>query len=375
MNRFDILPGRMDLPGETICQYGSSEELAAECARFGNKGLLVHGRSLAKRGKISKITASAPPEVEVATWEHPGGEPTLRQLDKLLTMARETRPDWIAALGGGSVIDLAKAAAGLYHAKGNVTAYHDGAPITTAGLPFIAAPSTAGTGSEATKVSVLTNEETGIKKSFRSPHMMARLIILDPGLLKGSPEQVIAHAGMDALTQAIESYTSTGATWFTRQLALEGARLLFSNLVSVYETEGTDSSAAENVLVGSYLTGLAFSSSRLGVVHGLAHPLGARYKLPHGLVCAACLPYVLAFNRDAMIEDYETLSEAAGTDLLAAVAGLLADLDIDNPFKGKGFYDLDDMIEEVLASGSTKHNPRQVTESDARSLIRELFTY
>ncbi|WP_187170341.1 iron-containing alcohol dehydrogenase family protein [Salidesulfovibrio onnuriiensis] len=375
MNSHHLLPQRMDLPGTTVCAAGSSENLPAECARFGPRGLLVHGRSLSKRGKISKIAATAPAAMEIATWEHPGGEPTLRQLEKLLKTAREFRPDWIAAVGGGSVMDLAKGCAGLYAEHGNVTAYHDGAPITTMGLPFVAAPSTAGTGSEATKVSVLTNEETGIKKSFRSPHMMARLIVLDPGLLKGSPRHVIAHAGMDALTQAIESYTSTGATWFTRQLALRGAQLLFQNLVSAYESEGEDLEAAEAILTGSYLAGVALSSSRLGVVHGLAHPLGARYKLPHGLVCAACLPYVLTYNREAMGEDYEDLSRAAGTDLLAAVAGLLADLDIDNPFKGRGFYDLDGMIKEVLASGSTAHNPREVTTSDARSLIRELFTY
>lgn len=375
MSRHDTLPKRMNLPGATIISRGSSEELPAECSRFGNRGLLVHGGSLRRRGKIGKIVASAPPSMEVVTWEHPGGEPTLRQLDALLDAARSEKPDWVAAIGGGSVIDLAKGCAGLYSEHGNVTAYHDGAPITTKGLPFIAAPSTAGTGSEATKVSVLTNEETGIKKSFRSPHMMARLIILDPGLLKGSPKNVIAHAGMDALTQAIESYTSTGATWFTRQMAHEGVRLLFANLVSAYETEGEDQEAAEAILLGSYLTGMAFSSSRLGVVHGLAHPLGARYKLPHGLACAACLPYVLTYNREAMGEDYETLSRAAGTDLLAAVAGLLADLDITNPFKGRGFYDLDGMIKEVLASGSTMHNPRKVTESDARALIRELFTH
>lgn len=375
MSHYNTLPERMELPGAVISREGASENLPFECAHFGNRGLMVHGRALRKRGKIGKIAASAPAGMEVVTWEHPGGEPTLRQLDALLKFARREKPDWVAAIGGGSVLDLAKACAGLYHEPGKSEAYHDGAPIRTRGLPFIAAPSTAGTGSEATKVAVLTNEESGIKKSFRSPFMMARLIVLDPGLLKGSPPEIIAHAGMDALTQAIESYVSTGATWYTRQQALKGVALLFPNLKTAFESSGEDIDAATAILQGSFLTGMAFSTSRLGVVHGLAHSLGARYKLPHGLVCAACLPYALTFNREAMGADYQSLSTIAGGDLLASVAGLLADLEIENPFKGKGFYDLDGMIKEVLASGSTAHNPRPVTESEARALLRELFTY
>jgi alcohol dehydrogenase class IV len=310
--------------------------------------------------------------MEVATWEHPGGEPSLEHLQALLDSARDFKAQFVIALGGGSVLDLGKACAGLLGTMAALEDIHDGhAPINTNGIPWCGVPTTAGTGSEATQVSVLTNGRSGVKKGLRAPHMQASLVVLDPGMLAGSPKHVIAHAGLDALTQAVESFVSRGATRLTEELALLGLELVSSNLKEVTRDPG--SSMAEPLLMGSFLTGVAFSSSRLGVVHGLAHPLGSRYHLPHGLVCGVCLPAAIRFNRQSMGEKYELMSEACGADLQEVVASLLQTLEMANPFAGQPIVDREAMIDEVLSSGSTRHNPRAVTRRDVEELLKEVF--
>ena len=239
-------------------------------------------------------------------------------------------------------------------------------------VPFIAAPTTAGTGSEATPVSVLTNDDRCVKKSIRHPSFIPRLVVLDPHLLKSCPTHVIASAGMDALTQAIESFISNKATPFTDKLSLQAVSMIASTLEAVY-AQKADDSQLEDLLQGSYLAGVALSNARLGLAHGIAHPLGARYHQPHGLVCAACLLPVLRLNRDAIGPKYELLSDAVGGDILAAVEDLIQKLAIVSPFKGLDIADMPGIIEETLASGSTAANPHPVTSSDVEQLLDGLF--
>lgn len=364
------LPSTLVLPPRTVIGSGRVATLPAECAGFGVRGLLVHGRSLAGSGTLDAIMAQSPEGMEITPWQHPGGEPTLKQLEALLVVARETRPDWIAAVGGGSVMDVAKACAGLVEAPLPVAVYHDGADIPPARMPFIAVPTTAGTGSEATIVSVLTDDEKGVKKSIRHPSFMPRLVILDPDLLMTCPPPVIAASGMDAFTQAVESYISNRATWFSETLSLKAAVLIASSLEAVVRGE---SAPALDLLEGSYMAGLALSHARLGVVHGLAHPLGYLYHAPHGVFCAVCLPVAIEFNREAMGDKYRRLSGALNKDLLNVTRGLLARLRIESPFRGQPVRDREAIVEETLASGSTAANPRPVTAEDVNTLLDQLF--
>jgi alcohol dehydrogenase class IV len=359
------------LPPRTIFRKGAVTALLKECTVFGKRGIIVHGQSLLFRGVLKKIVDGGMPDLFVKTWQHPGGEPTLHQLESLLSDAREYRAEWIAGVGGGSVIDLAKACAGLLEAARSPVDYHDGAAIEASKIPFVVAPTTAGTGSEATIVCVLTNSDTNVKKSFRHPSFMARLVILDPELLAGSPPSVIAHSGMDAFTQAVESYVSTGATWFSDQLSLKALSMIFSSVRAVFENSCSDN--AENLLMGSYFAGLALSNARLGIVHGLAHPLGARYHVPHGLACAVCLPHAIKFNREVINEKYAIMSETIGGDLLRETNRLIKDLNIHSPFAGKPIFEKDRIIKETLASGSTAANPRKVEVSDVDYLLNEIF--
>lgn len=366
-----IVPTELTLPPRTLIQRGAVTRLLKECTAFGKRGILVHGHSLAARGVLKTILAASPEGLKVEPWEHAGGEPTLFHVSDLLRTARAYNAEWVAGVGGGSVLDLAKTCAGLMHAQLKPVDYHSGAPIAPTRVPFIAVPTTAGTGSEATTVCVLTNAETGVKKSFRHPSFMARLVILDADLLSFCPPPVIASAGMDALTQAIESYTSVGATEFSDGLALKAIALIGSNLEAVYTDPRSEQ--ADPLLLGSFLAGVALSNARLGIVHGLAHPLGARYHAPHGVACAVCLPIAIEFNREVIGGKYAIMSDTVGEDLLTFVRRLLTIFDIQSPFAGKTIVDRDALIREVLASGSAAANPRKVGAAEVERLLDSIF--
>lgn len=370
--RFSMtLPSSFVSPARTLFGRGSIEQLLGACAEFGARGLLVHGRSLASGGNLDRIRATAPAGIDLTPWECPAGEPTLDQLDDLLAAARGAGVDWVVGIGGGSTMDLAKACAGLIHLSGEVVAYHDGAAIDRAGVPFAAAPTTAGSGSEATMVSVLTNTSTGIKKSFRHPFMTARLIVLDPDLLAAAPPHVIAHSGIDAFTQAVESYVSRNAVWFSESLSLRAIELVNRSIEAVYAD--STCAAADDIVAGSHLAGLGLSYARLGAVHGLAHPLGERFHAAHGLVCGVCLPAVLRFNRDSIENKYRIMSDTVGGDLLQRTEQLLDALNVVSPFRGRPVPDDPAIIKEALASGSTAANPRDVNADDAARLLHDIF--
>lgn len=366
-----ILPATLILPEKTLQGRGAISGLLQECSRVGNRGVLLHGNALESSPAFTTLLKDKPAGTELLILRHQGGEPTLAQLSILLSHARAHRAQWIAGVGGGSVIDLAKAGAALIHATLPPSRYHDGAPLDTPGIPFLAAPTTAGTGSEATINSVLTNESTGAKKSIRDPAMMPRVVILDPALLSTCPPAVIAASGMDALTQAIEAFTSRHASWFSDALALKAVSLITANLTAVYRNPAA--AQADPLLTGSYLAGLALSFARLGIVHGLAHPLGALYHLPHGLVCAACLPPALELNREAFGEKYATLSRTVEDDLLVYVKTLMCDLKISNPFAGNPCPAREQIIAETLASGSTKANPKTIGRQEVEWILTRLF--
>ncbi len=369
-----IVPANLSMPMQTVTGPGSIERLLPMALAFGKRGALVCGRSMERSGVVARIMAACPDKRAVIVWRHSGGEPDLDQLDELLTAVRGHDAGWIAAVGGGSVLDLAKAAAGLLEAPLETRTYHDGQPLPPSKIPFLAAPTTAGTGSEATAVAVLTNTAKRIKKSIRHPSFMARHVVLDPDLLAHCPAHVVACAGMDALTQAMESYVSRGATWWTDTMALKAMERVAVALPAVYA--GGSDADRQNLLIGSYLAGLALANARLGIVHGLAHPLGAHFQQPHGLVCAVCLPLALAFNREAIADKREAMDNALGGNTETVVADLIRRLDISSPFdKCVMMPDLQKtMVAEVLASGSTKANPRPVGKDDARRLLRAVMT-
>ena len=367
-----IIPESLTLPARSVIRRGAVQTITAEASRFGSRGTLVFSRSLERSGVVAQILAGTPSGVDVLAYAHPGGEPTLDQLAALLAAARAHRSEWIAAAGGGSAIDVAKACAGLFRGACPLPEYHAGKAVERPGIPFLAAPSTAGSGAEATPNSVLTDTSTGVKKSIRDDAYTARTVILDADLLATCPPAVIAHSGMDAFAQAVEAFCSRKASDFTDGLALQAASLLAPALPRCQANPGGPSSDA--VMAGSYLAGLALANARLGLLHGIAHPLGSRYHVPHGHVCAVGLGPVVEFNCPALGARYERLCAAVGGDLVQVIHRMVEELAIRSPFAGQPMPDRARIIEETLASASTAANPRPVGASDVEALLARMWT-
>ena len=199
---------------------------------------------------------------------------------------------------------------------------------------------------------------------------MPKKVILDPTLLHGCPRAIVAAAGMDALTQAYESYVSRAATEFTRVISETALLALVRSLPLLYHGYGA---AAGGMLEGSYLAGLALAHARLGLVHGLAHPLGARWHVPHGLVCACCLPHVLRFNEQAAASAHERLRVLLGRDFAGVVREFLKEFGLHSPFVAAKPRETEAMVRETMQSGSTAANPRVVTPPDVEAILDELF--
>lgn len=368
----NIFPEDLIMPQRTLSGAGRIQELLEYASSFGERGMVVHGASLKSSGKLDRILAEKPAGMDVATFQHSGSEPTLSQAESLRQAARDFQVDWLAAVGGGSVLDLAKVAAGMYNSNISVEDHHQGETLDVTGVPFLAVPTTAGTGSEATIVSVLIDSRRQLKKSVRHPSYMARVVVLDPELLETCPARIIAYSGLDALAQGIESYISREATWLSRQFSAKSVELVASSLESVYKNRGV--SENHDLILGSYMAGIALSTARLGVIHGLVHPLGARYGLPHGLLCGVTLPLALELNRGAMGSAYDELSKIVGRDLITIIRSLLETLDLaDSPLAGKDICDRETIVRETLASGSTKANPKTVTPDDVSWLLEQMF--
>jgi alcohol dehydrogenase class IV len=356
-------PKELFLPQKTIFRRDSCPEIAQEVLRFGSRGLIVHGTSLNKNEKKEKILSSFSAVVTV--------EPTLDEINEVIEKAKNIRAHWIVGIGGGSVLDLAKVTAGLYNAKEKPLFYQEGGVLEEKGIPFIAVPTTCGSGAEATPNAVITNREKKTKLSIRDASFLARTVILDVGLLEGIPKAVLAYSAMDAFVQSYESFISKSATWFSESLALKAIELIDKNIISAYQKQNEENLSA--LLLASYLAGIAFASSRLGVIHGIAHPLGTLYNLPHGLICAVCFIPSIKVNKETMGKKYDIISQILGVDFMRRVEEMLKIFSIVSPLKGKEMVEKEKITKETLASGSTSANPKAITSQDIEFILNELF--
>lgn len=233
------------------------------------------------------------------------GEPSPQLVDQAVAGYADEAIDVVVAVGGGSALDAAKAIAGLLRVKRSVMDYLEGVgpELSYEGpaVPFIAVPTTAGTGSEATRNAVLSVQGTaGFKKSFRDDMLVAEYALVDPDLLASCPASVIAANGMDALTQLLESYVSTRSNAMTDALAISGLRAVRDGLLAMFDSAGQDAEARERMAYGSMLSGICLAQTGLGSVHGLASPLGAFYPIPHGVVCGTLVVEATRVNIEAM---------------------------------------------------------------------------
>lgn len=305
------------------------------------------------------------------------GEPTTDSVQALTTQARAEKCEVVIGLGGGSVIDAAKAVSGLLTNDGDLFEYLEvigkARPLKYPAAPYIAIPTTAGTGAEVTRNAVLGSKEHRVKVSLRSSLMLPRLAIVDPELTYDLPADVTAYTGLDALTQVIEPYVCSRANPMTDGWCVEGIRRAAKSLHKAVE-QGSDTTAREDMAVTSLFGGLALANAGLGAVHGFAAPFGGMFPAPHGAVCAALLPHVMAANIKALrereassvpLERYEVIgrlltskSQATAEDGVQWVAELVADLQVPKLSKyGFKKKDVEAVVEKAAKASSMKANP------------------
>lgn len=361
--------------GKIVTGAGCFASLPEHVRGLGKKCLIVTGRrALQEQGVIARLEEMLR-KTGIATCilSGIGNDPEIKEIEEGVSFFHDDGCDLVLGIGGGSCLDAAKAVAKFAGCGQAVREVFDGQPFAPGGYPLVAIPTTFGTGSEVTRVTVLQDSPRKLKRGLRDVSMLPALALVDPELGRLTPPGVVARSGLDALTQAIESFLSRHATDITEALAYN-AFVLLSNALPRVMADPADDRARADCANGSLMAGMAFSNSGLGIVHGFANPLGGRYDIRHGEVCGIVLPYALRFNEPAAERKYALLSGSLGMDAADWVRQKLRDFDLPGslkPFKIPA-ADFDLLVPEVMASASTKANIRDVSEHDVRELLREM---
>jgi alcohol dehydrogenase class IV len=289
-------PFAIAIPQRILFGRGEAAKAPSLLAPYGKRGLIIHGANPARAQWLLDALAAQGNETLALPC---ASEPTLPMLEAALATARPFRPDWVAAIGGGAALDLGKALAALIPAPGSPLDHLEvvgkALPLTAPPLPFIALPTTAGTGAEATKNAVIGLPEHGRKVSLRDDRMLARLAIIDPALMDDTPRATTLASGLDAITQVIEPFVSSKATPFTDAITAPAIPQGLTALKRLMETE--DPAARDALAYVSLTGGIALANSGLGAVHGLAGVIGGLCPAPHGAICGVLLAPILRLNR------------------------------------------------------------------------------
>jgi alcohol dehydrogenase class IV len=360
---------------------GTSATLPELVRSFGARPLVVTGAS-------SERTAWLVSALSAETLTVPG-EPTVDLVRDGARRVQEAACDVVVSLGGGSAIDAGKAIASVATNGGEPLEFLEvvgkGRAIQAAPLPFIAVPTTAGTGSEVTRNAVLASAKHRVKASLRSPTMLPKVALVDPELTYSLPSAVTANTGLDALTQLIEPYVSARANPLSDALCLEGIGRAVEALRRAYH-DGADQQARRNMALASLFGGLALANAGLGVIHGFAAPLGGSWTAPHGALCAALLPHGMAANIAALraraplhpaLERYATIArlltrrkQASAEDGVEWVRALCAELNISALHEwGIALADLPGVVEKAAQTSSMQANPLPLRGEELLALV------
>jgi alcohol dehydrogenase class IV len=370
-----VEPSRLNqywTPGKVIFGPNSINELKKE---IGSKEipLITTDEGIVRSGILKKVTDLLEEmEIQHFVFDKVEPDPSLEVVEKASNGYRRNGCTLVIGLGGGSSIDVAKAVAICGSQEGSLVEYTAGKPIEGALPPLYAIPTTAGTGSEVTAVSVISDHQHKLKIPIRNPQLIPKVAILDPILLGSVPSGVAAETGADALSHAIESYVGLGSYALTDALALAAIRMISQNVVKLMANPD-DVEVAGQMLLASCMAGMCFNNAGLGLVHSLAHPIGAYYHVPHGLACALYLPHVMKFNASACPEKFVSIADAmtknvsglqrenAVEQAVFLIHDLLERIGLPKKLSQLGIqFGLDPkMVDDVLAAAPTRNNPRK----------------
>ncbi len=379
------------IPSGVIVGCDASSFSGREAKKLGGtKALIVTDRNLTEMGFLSGIESSLGSErIDCEVFDEVTAEPTVDYVEKGLELYRRSKCDFIIALGGGSPIDTAKAICIMTSNPGVIQDYKGLDKVPSPGVPLIAIPTTAGTGSETTIFTIITDTKTNVKMLIGSPFLLPSVALVDPLLTVSSPPSVTAATGVDALTHAIEAYVSVKAQSMSDVFALSATRLLSENLRQAWEN-GDNLEARSLTMLGAFQAGVAFSNSSVALVHGMSRPIGAYFHAPHGLSNAVLLAPVVEFSISGNPERYADIARAMGEKVGGlgvmegaskasnAVRELVRDMKIPafatlGVTREKLKAVVGKMADDAIASGSPGNNPRKATKEEIVELYWKTF--
>ena len=359
--------------------FGVSATAGEEAQQLGaTRVLIVTDKGVRSAGLVEGVAASlGKVGLDYEIFDEVESNPTTVTVERALARLRAMDADGVVAVGGGSPMDTGKAGAFLATNGGKVADYTGADKVKFGPLPCIAIPTTAGTSSEVTNWVVFTDPETHLKFAVGSPNAAARRALIDPELTLTMPPALTAATGMDALTHALESYTTKGAYDLTEVLALEAIRLI-GRWLPVAVKDGQDRQARERMMMACLLAGIAFNQSRLTIVHAMSHPVSGWCGTPHGVANAILLPHVMAFNVDYAQERFAYIAEALGVDTEGMSTAEAARASVDRVRRmneelgiplnlgavGVRAEFIPHMTTDAMKSGNIPLNPRPTTRED-----------
>lgn len=380
-------------PGTVVYGRNAFEEAGVYAKKLGAKVLIVSDPIMDSLGFVARCTALLKEQgLEAVSYLGVTTEPIDTYVEEALELLDRESCDVIISLGGGSCIDTAKAVAVVATNGGYIKEYmHMKKVASERPIPHIAIPTTAGTGSEATNATVITDTKNDIKMMIKQPAFMPEVAIVDPVLTMTSPPAITAATGIDALSHAVEGYLSRLAHPYTNTLALSAMRLIIENMLTVYE-DGANIEAREAMALGSLQAGLAFSNASVTLVHGMSRPIGALFHVPHGISNAMLLPAVLEYSKDTCVDrlaevgaffnkERQPMSQEELADLaIQSIKELCKRMGIGNlqewGIEEQAFYSaIPKMAEDALASGSPGNNPKVPAKEELMELYKIAYHY
>lgn len=375
------------IPQNVYFGWGCLSDLTEVAAKTeAKKAFIVSGPHLKKAGYVElcaeKLAAAG---IESEAFTDTEGNPSTETVEKAAKLFKESGAQMIVAFGGGSPLDVAKAVAVLGSYGGKITDYEGVGKVPGPVIPMLAIPTTAGTGSEVTSFSVITDHSRDYKLTVGSTYLLPEYVILDPELITTVPMKTAAYCGVDAMVHALESYISLAASPFSEMMSLQALELIGAN-IKTYVEDRKDRKAAEAMLLGSLFAGIAFSHARLGDVHAMSHPVSAYFDVPHGLANAVLLPTVVGFNSlsdsGKYYEIYKRIAIAPVAEfefkpdmLTEELKFLNSSLGIPSTLKEAGVDDgsFEDMAIDAMKSGNISVNPRYTTKEDVLLMYNQTY--
>ena len=377
------------IPNHTVVGTNVLGEAAPLLKQMGNKAFIVTGRHVAVSYMMKQLTALLDENgIDCVIFDGITGEPTDTMIEKGVEMLKSSGCDFIIGIGGGSPLDSAKAIAAMAVNEGSIADYN-GKEITGEILPLAAIPTTAGTGSEATKFTVITDSEKGIKMLLKGDVLVPKLAIVDSSFTVGAPKSVTSATGLDALTHAVEAYTSRKAFSMTDTLAVSAVKRIMKYLPIAYK-EPDNSLAREQMSIAALEAGICINNSSVTIVHGMSRPIGALFHVPHGMSNAMLLKECLSFAVSGAYEKFANLGRETGVASDSDSDETAAEKFIDSlqnicdvceiPTLEQYGIDRDEyyskiskMATDAVASGSPANTVKEVTVDDCIEIYKKLY--